>query len=103
MAVALFMVRATIAPEREDAFNRWYDNEHCPQLLRYRGAVSARRYKSILGDGKYQYMALYEFESQETLERFLESDHFAGLIEEYDLNFGEDSARVRDTYVQVWP
>ncbi len=54
MAVALFMVRATIAPEREDAFNRWYDKEHCPQLLRYRGAVSARRYKRILGDGKYQ-------------------------------------------------
>ncbi len=42
MAGALFMVRATIAPEREDAFNRWYDNEHCPQLLRYRGAVSER-------------------------------------------------------------
>ena len=103
MAVALFMVRATIAPEREDAFNRWYDNEHCPQLLRYRGAVSARRYKRILGDGKYQYMAVYEFESQETLESFLESDHFAELIEEYDRNFGAASERVRDTYVQVWP
>jgi hypothetical protein len=48
-------------------------------------------------------MALYEFESQETLESFLESDHLAELIEEYDRNFGEDSERVRDTYVQVWP
>ncbi len=103
MAVALFTVRATIAPEREDAFNRWYDNEHCPQLLRYRGAVSARRYKRILGDGKYQYMAVYEFESREALESFLESDHFAELIEEYDRNFGEVSERVRDAYVQVWP
>ncbi len=103
MAVALFTVRATIAPEREDAFNRWYDNEHCPQLLRYRGAVSARRYKRILGNGKYQYMAVYEFESRETLESFLESDHFAELIEEYERNFGEVSERVRDAYVQVWP
>ncbi len=80
MAVPIFMIRATIAPEREDAFNRWYDNEHCPQVL-----------------------ALYEFESQETLESFLESDHSAGLSDEYDRNFGEVSERVRDTYVQVWP
>ncbi len=48
-------------------------------------------------------MAVYEFESQETLENFLESDHLAELAEEYDRNFGEVSERVRDAYVQVWP
>ena len=103
MAIAIFTVRATITPEQEEAFNRWYNGEHCPQLLRYRGAVSARRYKKILGDDAYQYMAVYEFESQETLERFLEGDHFDKLIEEYDFNFGEASKRVRSAYVQVWP
>ena len=30
MATALFVVKATIAPEHEDAFNRWYNTEHCP-------------------------------------------------------------------------
>ncbi len=103
MAVAIFTVRATITPEQEDAFNRWYNMEHVPQLLRYRGAVSGRRYKKILGDDKYQYMAVYEFESEDTFREFLDSDHFAGLIEEYNVNFGEVSERAREAYVQVWP
>ncbi len=103
MAIAIFTVRATITPEQEEAFKSWYNGEHCTQLLRYRGAVSARSYKKILGDDKYQYMAVYEFESQETFERFLESDHAGELSEAYDLNFGEASERVRSAYVQVWP
>ena len=52
MAVVLFVVRASITPEREEAFNRWYNEEHCPQLLQFRGAVSARRYKAIMGEDR---------------------------------------------------
>ncbi len=103
MATVLFTVRATITPDQEAAFNRWYDTEHCAQLLRYRGAVSARRYKTILGDDKYQYMAVYEFESEATFEQFLESDHLGELKQEYELNFGTASERERSAYVQVWP
>ena len=103
MAVVLLTVRATITPAKEEAFNRWYNSEHMAQLLQYRGAVSARRYKNILGDDKYRYMAVYEFESEETFAAFQESDHFAGLIAEYDLKFGADSERERAAYVQVWP
>ena len=103
MAVVLLTVSATIAPEKEEAYNRWYHTEHCPQLLRFRGAVSARRYKKILGDGKWQYMAVYEFESEETFARFQESQEFKDLIAEYDRSFGAVSERRRDAYVQVWP
>lgn len=103
MSTVLFVVRATITADQEEAFNRWYNTEHCPQLLRYRGAVSARRYKTILGEDTYQYMALYEFESEATFEAFQRSDHLAELISEYDRNFGEASERVRSAFVQVWP
>ena len=72
MATVLFVVRASITPEREEAFNRWYNEEHCPQLLQFRGAVSARRYRAIMGEDRYQYMAVYEFESEATFQRFLE-------------------------------
>ena len=72
MAVVLFVVRASITPEHNEAFNRWYNEEHCPQLLQFRGAVSARRYKAIMGEDEYQYMAVYEFESEATFQRFLE-------------------------------
>jgi len=103
MAIVLLTVSATIAPEKEDEYNRWYHAEHCPQLLRFPGAVSARRYRKILGDDKWQYMAVYEFESEATFERFQRSQEFKDLIAEYDRRFGDVSVRQRDAYVQVWP
>jgi antibiotic biosynthesis monooxygenase (ABM) superfamily enzyme len=103
MAVALFVVKATITPEQEEAFNRWYNQEHCPQLLRFPGAVSARRYKAIMGEDRYQYMAVYEFESEATLRRFLESGHLEELKRDYDAHFAGVSERARSAYVQVWP
>ena len=103
MSTVLFVVKATITADQEEAFNQWYNTEHCPQLLRYRGAVSARRYKAILGEDKYQYMALYEFESEATFEEFQRSDHLAELISQYNRNFGEASERVRSAFVQIGP
>src|SRR3970282_2906063 len=52
MATVLFVVKATIPRKKEAAFNRWYSYKHCPQFLRYPGAVSARRYRAILGEDK---------------------------------------------------
>jgi hypothetical protein len=102
MATALFVVKATIAKDQEAAFNKWYNEEHCPQLLRYKGAVSARRYRAIIGEDKYQYMAVYEMQDEATLRRFLESTEFKDLKREYDARFGT-SERERFGYVQVWP
>jgi hypothetical protein len=103
MATVLFVVKATIRKDQEDAFNRWYNEEHCPQLLRFNGAVSARRYKAIMGEDTYQYMAVYEFQDEPTFQRFMESDHLKELVAEYDQNFGAVSERGRFAYTQVWP
>jgi len=103
MAVALFMVRATITKDKEAAFNRWYNEEHVPQVLQFNGAVSARRYKKILGEDQFEYMALYEFASEEVFRRFLGSDHLKTLIKDYDANFGGASDRLRAGYVQIFP
>jgi antibiotic biosynthesis monooxygenase (ABM) superfamily enzyme len=103
MAVTIFVVRAGIAKDREAAFNTWYNEEHVPQVLQYNGAVSARRYKQVLGDDKLEYMAVYEFASEEVFRRFLASDHLKTLIKEYDVHFGGVSERARSGYVQVWP
>lgn len=103
MATVLFVVKASITRDQEEAFNRWYNAEHCPDVLRFKGTVSARRYKAIMGEDRYQYMAVYEFESEETFQRFLQSDHLAHLKKDYDANFGTVSERARSAYVQVWP
>jgi antibiotic biosynthesis monooxygenase (ABM) superfamily enzyme len=103
MAVVIFVVRANITKDQEAAFNRWYNEEHVPQVLQYNGAVCARRYKKILGDEKYEYMAVYEFASEAIFERFQQSDHLKTLVKDYNANFGEASQRERSAYVQVWP
>ena len=71
MAITIFVVRATITKDREGAFNKWYNEEHVPQVLQFNGAVSARRYKKILGEHKFQYVAVYKFASQANFERLL--------------------------------
>jgi len=103
MAVGLFVVRATITKDREAAFNLWYNQEHLPQVLRYNGAVSGRRYRRLSGDEKYEYMAVYEFASEEVLQTFLQSAALRDLRAEYDKNFGAVSERVGQGWVQVFP
>ncbi len=103
MAVTLFMVRATIAKDKEAAFNTWYNEEHVPQVLRYNGAVSGRRYRRIMGEDKYEYMALYEFASEEVFKAFQGSGHLTELKAEYDKYFGSVSDRAGTGWVQVFP
>src|SRR2546430_9429251 len=88
MATVLFVVKATITKDREEAFNRWYNDEHVPQVLQFKGVVSARRYKALEGEEKYQYMAVYEFQDEVTYRRFKTSDHLKALVSEYDAHFG---------------
>jgi antibiotic biosynthesis monooxygenase (ABM) superfamily enzyme len=103
MSTALFTVKATISPDREQAFNEWYNHEHIPDVFKFKGVVSARRYKATMPEDKFQYIAVYEFESEETLHQFLQSEHLALLRKEYDAHFGDVSERQRAAYVQVWP
>jgi antibiotic biosynthesis monooxygenase (ABM) superfamily enzyme len=103
MAITLFVVRATITNDKEAAFNKWYNEEHVPQVLQFNGAASARRYRKILGEDKFQYMAVYEFASEDAFRRFQDSDHLKTLIKDYNASFATTSERERSAYVQIWP
>ena len=50
MATVLFVVKATIRKDQEEAFNRWYNEAHVPQVLQFKGLVSARRMKALRAD-----------------------------------------------------
>jgi antibiotic biosynthesis monooxygenase (ABM) superfamily enzyme len=85
-----FIVLAKVKPEQEDAFNRWYDEDHMPKALnRFPGVISGRRYKIMEGGDGYNYMALYEFESPEKLTETMKSDALKNLIQEFNAAFGE--------------
>src|SRR5439155_737744 len=103
MATVLFVVKATIRKDREDAFNRWYNEEHVPQVLQFKGLVSARRYRALEGEDTYRYMAVYELQDEATYRRLMASDHMKALRADYDAKFGDVSERARFAYTQVWP
>jgi hypothetical protein len=61
----LLMVWVDIDPEHAADFNRWYDEEHMPQLLSVPGFLSGGRYEALKGSPKY--LALYELEDHNVL------------------------------------
>ena len=65
-------VRATVQPERDADFNKWYNTEHTPDAVKaFPGCIGGARYKVVLGDGSHQYVALYAFPTAEAMDRAL--------------------------------
>jgi hypothetical protein len=57
----LLFVRIDVEPECEEEFNRWYNEEHIPTLLKVPGVLWAKR---AINTGKGpKYIAVYEHEN----------------------------------------
>lgn len=54
---------------QEEEFNRWYNEDHVPELLTIPGFVAARRYKILNGkipeSANWSYVAAYEIETDD--------------------------------------
>lgn len=63
----LLLNAMNVAPEGEDDFNAWYDEEHLPALAAVPGTLTARRYRCREDDpdNTHRYVALYHLESPE--------------------------------------
>jgi heme-degrading monooxygenase HmoA len=63
-AGAMLLNAMNVAPEAEDDFNAWYDQEHLPALARVPGTLAARRYRSTeAAAGTHRYVAIYHLKS----------------------------------------
>ena len=60
----LLMVYSDVAPEHDDEYNRWYNEEHIPERLSIPGVLGAARYQAVQGGPKY--LACYELDQPET-------------------------------------
>ena len=47
MATVLLTVRATITPEAEEAFNHWYNTEHCNDVLKLPGKYDSYKWPTL--------------------------------------------------------
>ncbi len=64
MANAILCVESNpSSPEREDEYNRWYNEVHLGEVVALPGFVSARRFEPVDADGPY--VAIYEIESDD--------------------------------------
>lgn len=61
----IYLVQMDIPAEHEAAFNRVYDEEHVPEILKVPGVRGCRRYLLERSNqpGTARYLALYELES----------------------------------------
>ena len=63
---ALMMVGADIPADKEDDFNRWYNEEHLKELVSVPGILNAARYEAVRSGPKH--LAVYELESPAVIE-----------------------------------
>ena len=61
----LMMVWADIPADKEDDFNRWYQEEHLQELLSVPGVLNAARYEATSSGPKH--LACYELESADVV------------------------------------
>ena len=59
----LFVVWVDVPADKEEDFNRWYNEEHLDELLATPGVINAARYAAVSGSPKY--LACYELENVE--------------------------------------
>jgi len=66
----IFLAQMDIAPGHEDDFNRIYDEEHIPSLLKVPGVRACHRYEVVNAsrEGTPRYLAIYELDSPEVKE-----------------------------------
>jgi heme-degrading monooxygenase HmoA len=105
----VLVVKATIAADREDEFNRWYDTVRAREIAGVPGFVAMRRYAPVAaetahrGTEPWQYVVVYEFASEAHLRAFLASPTLQAMTRDYDTRFGGAGDRIRLTYRQVYP
>lgn len=101
----ILIVGLSCRPDQEEKFNQWYNERHIPDLLKFKGVRKVTRYKALThfktreGYPAVQYpgyLAIYEFENQQTLEAFEASAELAEAAMEARETWTEDS------YQRMW-
>ncbi len=62
----LMMVWMDVPADKEEEFNRWYNEEHLPELMEIPGVLNAARYEAVRSGPKH--LACYELESPGVVE-----------------------------------
>jgi hypothetical protein len=103
----LMLNMATVDPAHEYEFNRWYHDEHIPDVLeRFPQITRVRRYRATDGQ-EPPYLVVYEYDvaDEDELNRLISADHpmRKELWRLYDEAVGSFAQRARRAFWQVYP
>jgi len=91
----ILIVGTRCTPEKEEKFQRWYNEIHIPLLFKFPGMTGVKRWKLLAeGDEYPQYLAIYEFESQSAYEKFLNSPEREAATQEMNETWKEGKFEV---------
>ena len=99
----LFMAWVDVPADKEEDFNRWYNEEHIDELLAIPGVLDAARYVAVSGSPKY--LVCYELENAEvrdTPEYMVHLDHPTEWTKRVNLQ-GIATRMVSNNYRQIFP
>jgi hypothetical protein len=69
MAKHLLVIMSNAASGRDAEYNEWYTNTHLADVLKVEGFAAAQRFElsshQVMKKGPYEYMALYEVETDD--------------------------------------
>jgi hypothetical protein len=67
MAKYTYVVMSNPTPGKEEEYNRWYTDQHLPDVLAVPGFVAAQRFRVDDPNSKlpHRYLALYEIETED--------------------------------------
>ena len=99
----ILVVMMEVDEGHEEAFNRWYDDEHLPERLEIPGYVSARRFKLQEGEGVLQYLCIWELEDASPLESEMYLAQRARPSKLREAAAPHIRQRARGLYQQIFP
>ncbi len=101
---ALLMVWIDVPDDKEDDFNRWYNEEHLAERLAIPGFLNAARYETVT-PGAPKHLAAYELENIAVLDSE-EYRSVRGNPTEWTKRAGPDvigTTYIRNTYEMIFP
>lgn len=106
-ARGLMLNLASVDPAHEDEFNRWYHEEHIPDVKqRFPEITRVRRYRATDGQ-EPRYLVVYEYKAEDeaALNALAGADHpmRRELWKIYDEAVGKFAKRSRRSFWQVFP
>jgi hypothetical protein len=103
MTLALYVVVIEVDPASEEAWNRWHEDIHVPEVLREPGFRSCRKWRDTepAPDGWARYVCHYELTELDAMRRYASSEAGKRLREDALTRFGTVARYSRQVLTEV--